>query len=116
MSWRKHQSHRAETIAVKKALAKAGIQATVGHGTGTAWAWLEIWLPPDTLKHQKVKDGYVVEMTLEEAARQPYYLPCIAGCKACEEARELRRKVLDIAMKVTGRHGEYDGKIDIISQ
>jgi len=55
-------------------------------------------------------------MTLEEAAKQPYYLPCVNGCKACKEARKLRRKVLDIAMKVTGRHGEYDGMINIISQ
>jgi len=116
MSWRKHKSHRAETIAVKKALAEAGIKASVSHGTGTAWAWLEINIGPDKRKHQKVKDGYVLEMTLEEASKQPYYLPCVAGCKACEEARKLRRKVLDIAMKVTGRHGEYDGKIDIISQ
>jgi len=77
---------------------------------------LKINIGPDTLKHQKVKDGYIVEMTLDEASRQPYYLPCVGNCKACEERRELRRKVLNIAVKVTGRHGDYDGKINVIAQ
>ena len=40
--WRKHKTHREETKAVKDALAKAGIKASVGHGSGTAWAWLDI--------------------------------------------------------------------------
>ena len=42
MSWRNHKSHREETKAVKEALRKRGIDAKVGHGTGTAWGWLEI--------------------------------------------------------------------------
>jgi len=42
MSWRKHVTHAEETRAVKQALAEAGIKAKVGHGTGTAWSWLEI--------------------------------------------------------------------------
>jgi len=41
-TWRNHESHRAESNAVRRALRKAGIKAKVGHGTGTAWAWLEI--------------------------------------------------------------------------
>ncbi len=40
--WRKHKTHREETKAVKDALAKAGLKAKVGHGSGTAWAWLDI--------------------------------------------------------------------------
>lgn len=45
MSWRNFTNHRSETKAVKAALRKAGIPFTkVGHGTGTAWAWLEIYL------------------------------------------------------------------------
>jgi len=46
VSWRKHKTHREETAAVKAALQKAGIAAKVGHGTGTAWAWLEINVGP----------------------------------------------------------------------
>jgi len=43
MSWRKHKTHREETKAVKEALSKAGFKARVGHGSGTAWGWLEIY-------------------------------------------------------------------------
>jgi len=46
MSWRNHKNHQEETKAVKAALAEAGIRATVGHGTGTAWSWLEINVGP----------------------------------------------------------------------
>ena len=46
MTWRKHTNHREETAAVKAALQKAGITAKVGHGSGTAWAWLEINIGP----------------------------------------------------------------------
>ena len=42
MSWRNHRNHREETKAVKEALAERGIKAKVEHGSGTAWAWLEI--------------------------------------------------------------------------
>jgi len=43
--WRYHSSHREETKAVKLALDKAGIRyRKVTHGTGTAWAWLNIYL------------------------------------------------------------------------
>ena len=45
--WRNHKSHREETQAVKQALTEAGIKfKSVGHGKGTAWAWLEINLGP----------------------------------------------------------------------
>ena len=45
MTWRNHKTHAEETKAVKDALRKAGIPfRKVGHGSGTAWAWLEIYL------------------------------------------------------------------------
>ena len=45
MSWRNHKTHAEETKAVKEALRKARIPfRKVGHGSGTAWAWLEIYL------------------------------------------------------------------------
>lgn len=116
MSWRKFESHQAETRAVKKALAEAGIKAKVSHGSGTSWAWLEINLGRDARKHQKVKDTHIVEMTLKEASLQPYYLPCIGDCDACEKRRQLREKVIKIAQEVTGRDGEYSGRINILEQ
>ena len=45
MSWRNHKTHAEETKAVKQALREARIPfRRVGHGTGTAWSWLEIYL------------------------------------------------------------------------
>lgn len=45
MGWRNHTTHREETKAVKTALTAAGIPfRKVGHGTGTAWSWLDIYL------------------------------------------------------------------------
>lgn len=45
MSWRNFQNHRDETRAVKQALTKARIPfSKIGHGRGTGWAWLEIYL------------------------------------------------------------------------
>lgn len=41
-TWRIHETHKEETKAVKAALKAAGINARVGHGKGTAWAWLKI--------------------------------------------------------------------------
>lgn len=44
-TWRRHPDHKTETAAVKAALRAAHIPfRKVGHGTGTAWAWLEIYL------------------------------------------------------------------------
>ena len=37
-----HDSRKAETKAVKQALAAAGIKARVGHGNGTAWGWMHV--------------------------------------------------------------------------
>lgn len=38
----KFPDYKSETKAVKEALKKAGIEAKVKHGRGTAWGWLEI--------------------------------------------------------------------------
>ena len=47
MTWRKFTTHAEETKAVKAALTEAHIPfRSVGHGRGTAWAWLEINLGP----------------------------------------------------------------------
>ena len=48
-SWRNHQTQAEETRAVKDALKKAGLPfRKVGHGTGTAWGWLEIYAGQET--------------------------------------------------------------------
>ena len=80
MSWRNHINHREETKAVKDALARAGFtNVRVGHGTGTAWAWLKI--------------------------------RCDA--KPGQSYQEKRVEAIRIAKDVTGRHGEYDGEINV---
>jgi hypothetical protein len=62
-----------ETKIVKNALKAAGIDASVKHGTGTAWGWLEIELNSGSYwRHNEA---------------------------------------LRIAMRATGRHGDYDGRI-----
>jgi len=98
MSWRKHDTHKEETKAVKKALADAGIKASVTHGKGTAWGWLHIDLGDprkrDGLKMDDYGHGYIYT----------------------EEERELHKKVLKIVQETTGRRGEYDGEILIKAQ
>lgn len=80
MNWRKHSTHREETRAVKKALIEAGIPVKkVGHGTGTAWAWLKIYLDPS------------VDMNMKK-----YF-----------------EETIRIAQEVTGRHGDYNGEINV---
>lgn len=103
--WRNHKTHREETQAVKKALKEAGIEAKVGHGTGTAWGWLEINLGPNPsgLEHQKM-----------ESTPTPWI--CSADCPACEYNEELRLHTIQIAKYVTGRHGDYDGEISVLTQ
>ena len=82
MTWRNHKTHREETKAVKDALLKAGFtNVKVGHGTGTAWAWLDIHC----------------------TASYPQ-----AGW---ESYQNRRLEVLRVAKAVTGRHGDYDGEI-----
>jgi len=78
MSWRNQSNHKEETKAVKAALKQAGITASVGHGTGTAYCWLEI----------NVGKGN----------------------------GNLRDRTLRIAQDVTGRHGDYCGCINVLTQ
>lgn len=114
MSWRKHDNHRAETKAVKQALKKAGINAKVGHGKGTAWGWLEINLG------EQPKDGHKLlpdaPEDVKESSRFMGGRYCVAGCQACERRGDRRSKALQIAQVVTGRSGEYSGNILILEQ
>ena len=90
MAWRKQKTHREEVTAVKRALRKAGIPfLSVKHGTGTAWAWLEINIGPD---------------------------PHSQDLRYSEEWSKRIHRVIEIAQDVTGRHGDYDGEINILTQ
>ena len=102
MSWRKHETHREETKAVKAALDKAGITAEIGHGRGTSWSWLKI----------NVGDG----QQFGEHQREAGESYCPANCPRCESQRDLHQKTLRIAKEVTGRSGDYDGEIQVQSQ
>ncbi len=89
-----------ETKKVKDALKAAGINCTVGHGTGTAWGWLKI--------NVGSSDQYT----------HPRETWC--ECAQCQAAgkriMEIARRAVSIAQQVTGRHGEYDGEISVLTQ
>ena len=89
---------RKETSMVKKALKAAGIKARVMHGTGTSRSWLEV-----NIGNPEERDGL-----------EPH--PDGWGTKYTNEEVCLQNKTLRIVQEVTGRHGEYDGNICILSQ
>ena len=101
--WRKHDSHRAEVTAVKRALLLAGINARVGHGRGTAWGWLEI----------NIGAG---QQWGEHVNIDPERPGCAASCNRCRQLQAMRILALKIAQAVTGRHGDYSGEINIFTQ
>lgn len=96
MTWRKQENHREETKAVKKALASAGIDAKVTHGTGTAWGWLHV-----NIGSPKLRGGFKPEPNDHQYT---------------DEEDALHKKVLKIVQEITGRHGDYDGEIIIRAQ
>ena len=92
-----------ETTDVKRALINAGFNANnlrVKHGTGTAWGWLNIYAD------------------IHRAPSCSCGTPDMYGRReTCEPCKELWRNVYDrmigIAMKTTGRRGDYDGRINV---
>ena len=118
MSWRNHENHKAETKAVKRALQDAGIPVTsIRHGKGTAWGWLTVFVRDITSKHLCVdprdNNGPVREMTREERGLSPVFMQCVGNCPSCQEYRDRQKHILEIVKKVTGRHGDYDGCVNI---
>ena len=95
--WRKQPTHAAESRAVKTALIEAGYTGVhVTHGKGTAWSWLHI----DVQAQGPGSECYCAEV-LEERF-----------CGSCREKRNSADSaVTQIAQRVTGRHGDYDGRI-----
>ena len=95
MSWRKHETHRAESAAVRAALRRAGINARVGHGKGTAWAWLKINIGSGQQWGEHDRDNGT----------------CSVSCLRCQRMKTMRLRVIEIVQAITGRHGDYDGEI-----
>ncbi len=96
MTWRKQDSHKEETKAVKKALADAGIKAGVTHGKGTARGWLHI-----NIGDPRERGGLIIDEL---------------GKRYTDEEIDLHNKILKIVQDTTGRHGEYDGEIIVNAQ
>lgn len=104
MSWRNQDDHKEETKTVKRALQDAGINAKVGHGKGTAWAWLKINVGEGQQFGEHTHDGQ------DFPWRQP------ENCVRCREIMKIAKVAEEIAQKVTGRHGEWGGEINIHQQ
>lgn len=100
MAWRNHSTHKEETKVVRQALKKAGINAKVGHGRGTAWGWLHINIGSGQQfgehTHDDSKLGWQVN-----------------NCRRCRELRRMSKTAEKLAQQVTGRHGEWRGEINI---
>jgi len=91
-----HAARRKEQAEVKRALAAAGIRAKVSHGRGTAWGWLHI----DVLNTLPAHNHSENDNCPWECPHQVAY-------------RQMNDKVVQIAQRVTKRHGDYDGRISI---
>lgn len=102
MAWRNHGTHKAETKAVKTALQAVGINAKVGHGTGTAWAWLEI----------NIGNGQQFGDHNHAMGVSPVH----STCHRCQQLNKIKSLTEEIARKVTGRHGDHGGEILILTQ
>ena len=112
--WRKFDGHKQETKAVKVALAQAWFKgAKVGHGTGTAWAWLHVKVAPPPVKHQLSIGNVWTELSREEKNSLPTYERCVAGCKGCEAEETTRRSALSVVLEATGRGGQYGGEVNL---
>jgi hypothetical protein len=82
-----------ETKIVKQALQRAGYKnIRVGHGHGTAWGWLEVRVTADRTPQCDCRENDVM---------------------ICDHCRQIDRDVTELVMKVTDRHGEYDGNTSV---
>ena len=85
MGWRNQANHREEVTAVKKALRKNNILfLSVKHGRGTAWGWLHVKLQPQV---EILPEGIITNDRTED------------------------QEIIRIIQRVTGRSGDYDGRI-----
>ncbi|MDO9097667.1 MAG: hypothetical protein Q7U60_06065 [Candidatus Methanoperedens sp.] len=75
------------------------MKTEVGHGRGTVWGWLEINMGDPRMCGGLKPPPFEYQHTDEEMA-----------------LHKLHNKVLKIAQEVTGRHGDYDGRISLLAQ
>ena len=92
-----------ETKIVKAALKAAGFgkknEIRVTHGHGTARGWLEVGA---TIAHAPDCTCFIHPWGVRETG------------PACQEKwRKIYNTLIEVAMKATGRHGDYDGRIEI---
>ena len=91
---------RQETKIVKAALKNAGLSdCRVHHGTGTAWGWLDV--------HSEIKHHPECACTKHSYGTQETSDKCRDHWKRKHDA------LLDTVLKATGRHGEYDGNVNV---
>jgi hypothetical protein len=93
-----------ETKIVKAALAAAGINARIDHGKGTAWGWLHINIG----KGQQF--GEHNHGDREWPRSQP------DNCPRCHEVKRMLELTEKITLEVTGRRGEYGGRVNYSCQ
>ena len=87
-----------ETKAVKDALTRHGFKVRVKHGRGTGWGWLAIYVDLPPVIHDREKYGW------------PH---CSGNSECCLKWRETYDRIVSIAQQVTGRNGEYGGRINV---
>jgi len=89
-----------ETKIVKKALKQQGIKASVTHGHGTAYGWLEINIgdPADRDGLRLNEDGWSRSNTFTS------------------EEVDLHERIIAMVQELTGRHGDYQGNILLLTQ
>ena len=86
-----------ETLTIKKALAEYGITAKVAHGKGTAWGWLSIYIGAGQQFGEHETEGN----------HSHYY------CPRCKKNQVINEFVLETVQRLTGRSGEYSGRINV---
>ena len=86
-----------ETKIVKKTLKEAGIKASVSHGKGTGWGWIEV-----NVGDPKERDG------IEKGPG--------GWDRYTDTETKLHETVIKLVQNVTGRHGKYNGNISILAQ
>lgn len=100
---RTDNTRRDETKLVKEALAEAGINAKVSHNRGTAYGWLDI----------NIGSG---QQWGEHKRANPQDRCDPTDCKRCANSKAMQEKAIAVTQRVTGRHGNYDGNISLLTQ
>jgi hypothetical protein len=92
-----------ETKLVKRAVIAAGFDqnnVTVKHGHGTAWGWLTV--SADIHRAPSCSCGAPDQYGRRET------------CEECKTWwRSTYNRLIEVAQQTTGRHGDYDGRINV---